>query len=418
MQDYDDLLQVSNLMARCQRPPSRGVAVVSHSGGVSSLTADMFGQAGLDLPPLSDRSRDGINDILKGFGWAANPSDVTGFANSDDFPAIMSFMAEDENVGTLVVASAGADPQATQVIAQRDGSDKPVAFLWTGTRGAQSGLPMLRQAGIPVFYVPDKLAAAVRYLNDYHDWRERQLARGFGQVGDMTAEQAEAAKALNGGGALSEYDSKALVEAFGVQTTRDEVGSDADSAVAAAERIGYPVAIKVNSADILHKTEAGGIRLGLADADAVRLAFAEVTSNATAYDANARVDGVVVQEMVSGGVETIVGVSYDEQLGPFLLFGTGGVMVEVYNDVALRLCPITREDALEMIGEVQGARLLRGFRGAPAADVGALADTLVRVSQMAAQLEGSLGELDLNPLMALPAGQGVKAADALAVGMG
>ena len=418
VQDYDDLLQVSNLMARCQRPPSRGVAVVSHSGGVSSLTADMFGQAGLDLPPLSDRSRDGINDILKGFGWAANPSDVTGFANSDDFPAIMSFMAEDENVGTLVVASAGADPQATQVIAQRDGSDKPVAFLWTGTRGAQSGLPMLRQAGIPVFYVPDKLAAAVRYLNDYHDWRERQLARGFGQVGDMTAEQAEAAKALNGGGALSEYDSKALVAAFGVQTTRDEVGSDADSAVAAAERIGYPVAIKVNSADILHKTEAGGIRLGLADADAVRLAFAEVTSNATAYDANARVDGVVVQEMVSGGVETIVGVSYDEQLGPFLLFGTGGVMVEVYNDVALRLCPITREDALEMIGQVQGARLLRGFRGAPAADVDALADTLVRVSQMAAQLEGSLGELDLNPLMALPAGQGVKAADALAVGMG
>ena len=418
VQDYDDLLQVSNLMARCQRPPSRGVAVVSHSGGISSLTADMFGHAGLDLPPLSDRARDGINDILKGFGWAANPSDVTGFANSDDFPAIMSFMAEDENVGTLVVASAGADPQATQVIAQRDGSDKPVAFLWTGTRGAQSGLPMLRQAGIPVFYVPDKLAAGVRYLNDYHEWREKQLARGFGQAGDLSAQQADAARALSGGGALSEYDSKALVAAFGVQTTRDEVGSDADSAVAAAERIGYPVAIKVNSADILHKTEAGGIRLGLADADAVRLAFAEVTSNATAYDANARVDGVVVQEMVSGGVETIVGVSYDEQLGPFLLFGTGGVMVEVYNDVALRRCPITRDDALEMIDEVQGARLLHGFRGAPAADVGALADTLVRVSQMAVQLEGSLGELDINPLMVLPVGQGVKAADALAVGMG
>ena len=155
----------------------------------------------------------------------------------------------------------------------------------------------------------------------------------------------------------------------------------------------------MNSADILHKTEAGGIRLGLADADAVRTAFVEVTANARGYDANARIDGVVVQEMVSGGVETIVGVSYDDQLGPFLLFGTGGVMVEVYNDVALRRCPITKEDALEMIDEVKGARLLRGFRGAPAADVDALADTLVRVSQMAAQLEGSLGELDINPLM-------------------
>ena len=418
VQDYDDLLQVSNLMARCQRPPSRGVAVVSHSGGISSLTADMFGQAGLDLPPLSDRARDGINDILKGFGWAANPSDVTGFANSDDFPAIMSFMADDENVGTLVVASAGADPQATQVIAQRDGSDKPVAFLWTGTRGAQSGLPMLRQAGIPVFYVPDKLAAGVRYLNDYHDWRERRLARGFADAGDVSDEQRAAAGSLSGGGALTEFDSKALVSAFGITTTRDEVAWDADAAVAAAERIGYPVAVKVNSPDILHKTEADAIWLGLTDADAVRAGFDQVTTNARAYDPNARIDGVVVQEMVTGGVETIVGVSYDDQLGPFLLFGTGGVMVEVYNDVALRACPITNEDALEMIDEVKGARLLRGFRGSPAADVDALADTLVRVSQMAARLEGSLGELDLNPLMVLPAGQGVKAADALAVGMG
>ena len=147
VQDYDDLLQVSNMMARCPRPAKRGVAVVSHSGGISSLTADMFGQAGLDLPPLSDRARDGINDILKGFGWAANPSDVTGFANSDDFPAIMSFMEEDEGVGTLVVASAGADPQATQVIAQRDASGMPVAFLWTGTRGRAVGFAAAASSG-------------------------------------------------------------------------------------------------------------------------------------------------------------------------------------------------------------------------------------------------------------------------------
>ena len=258
----------------------------------------------------------------------------------------------------------------------------------------------------------------MRFLNDYHDWRERRLARGFAPVAELTTEQTAAAEALKGGGALSEYDSKGLIRAFGVMTTQEEIAGDADAAVAAAERIGYPVALKVNSADILHKTEAGAIRLGLADADAVRAAFAEVTANAQAHDGNAKIDGALVQEMVAGGVETIVGVSYDAQLGPILLFGTGGVMVEVYNDVALRLCPITREDALEMIDEVKGARLLRGFRGAPAADVDALADVLVNVSQMAVQLEGSLGELDINPLMVLPAGQGVKAADALAVGAG
>ena len=417
--DYDDLLQVSNLLARCPRPPRRGVAVVSHSGGISSLTADMFGQAGLDLPPLSERARDGINGILKGFGWAANPSDVTGFANSDDFPAIMSHMADDESVGALVVASAGADAQAAQVIAQRDGSAKPVAFLWTGTRGAQSGLPMLRRAGIPVFYVPDKLAAGIRYLNDYHDWRERRLERGFATAPAMTPDQQSAAAILNdGSGALSEYESKGLIAAFGVPTTREATAGDAQAAIAAAEGIGYPVAMKVDSPDILHKTEAGAIRLNLADATAVSAAFDDITAAARQYDAGARIDGVVVQEMVSGGVETIVGVSYDAQLGPALLFGTGGVMVEVYNDVALRLCPITRDDALEMIDEVKGARLLRGFRGAPACDIDALADALALVSQMAAQLEGSLAELDINPLAVLPAGQGVKAVDALVVRAG
>ena len=415
VQDYDDLLQVSNLLARCPRPPRRGVAVVSHSGGISSLTADMFGQAGLDLPPLSEHARDGINGILKGFGWAANPSDVTGFANSDDFPAIMSFMADDENVGTLVVASAGADAQAAQVIAQRDASDKPVAFLWTGTRAAASGLPMLRQAGIPVFYVPDKLAAGVRYLNDYHDWREQRLARGFADMPALTDGQSQAAAKLAGSGALSEYDSKALLAAFGVPVTQDEPAGGAAAAVAAANRIGYPAAMKVDSADILHKTEADAIRLNLGDAAAVRAAFDEITANARRYAPNASIDGVTVQEMVSGGVETIVGVSYDAQLGPVLLFGIGGVMVEVYNDVALRLCPITRDDALDLIGEVKGARLLHGFRGAPAGDVDALADVLVRVSQMAAQLEGSLAELDINPLIVLPAGRGVKAVDALVV---
>ena len=419
VQDYDDLLQVSNLLARSQRPPHRGVAVVSHSGGISSLTADMFGQAGLDLPPLSDQSKDGINGILKGFGWAANPSDVTGFANSDDFPAIMSYMADDENVGTLVVASAGADPQATQVIAQRDGGGKPVAFLWTGTRGAESGLPMLRTAGIPVFYVPDKLAAGVRYLNDYHDWRNQRLDRGFGTVEPMTPEQEVAAGRVSGaGGALSEHDSKGLIAAFGVPTTREERVADADAVVAAAEGIGYPVVLKVDSADILHKTEAGAIRLGLRSADEVRLAFGEVTENARRHDSSAKIDGAVVQEMVSGGVETIVGLSYDSQLGPVLLFGIGGVMVEVYNDVSLRLCPITRGDALEMVDELRGARLLQGFRGSPAADIDALTDVLVKVSQMAVHLEGRLSELDINPLMVLPEGQGVVAADALAVAAG
>ena len=174
-------------------------------------------------------------------------------------------------------------------------------------------------------------------------------------------------------------------------------------------------ALKVDSPDIPHKTEAGVVRLNLGDMAAVRAAYAEILANAKANAPRARITGVSVQEMVKGGVEVIVGVSCDPQLGPVLLFGSGGVMVEVYNDVALRRAPITRSEAAAMIAEVKGARLLQGFRGRPAADIAALADTLVRVSHLAMHLEGHLVELDINPLMVLPRGKGVKAVDALVV---
>jgi acetyltransferase len=219
-----------------------------------------------------------------------------------------------------------------------------------------------------------------------------------------------------GGLALSEHQSKGLLVEWGVPITKESLVQNADDAAAAASEIGYPVVLKVDVTNLPHKTDAGLVKLGLQDEAAVRLAYDEIMSNAAIAGAvGDGINGVSVQEMVVDAVEVIVGVSYDSQLGPTLLFGSGGVMVEVYNDVALRLCPIDEHDALEMIADVKGARLLEGFRGRPAADVAALADTLVRVSHMGAQLEGSLAELDINPLMVLPAGQGVKAADAVAI---
>ena len=149
VQDYDELLEVAHLLAHTPKPGVPGIAVVSHSGGISSLTADMCGQAGLDLPTLGEAARDGINGILKGFGWAANPADVTGFANSESFPQIMQHMINDPRMGTLVVASAGADAQAQQVISQRDRTDKGVVFLWTGSRDAKAGLAQLQERPDP-----------------------------------------------------------------------------------------------------------------------------------------------------------------------------------------------------------------------------------------------------------------------------
>ncbi len=417
VQDYDELLEVSHLLANCKKPPQRGISVVSHSGGISSLTADMLGLAGLDLPQLTPRARDGINGILKDFGWAANPADVTGFARGEHFPKIMDYMIGEPTVGTLVIASAGAGNQVEQVIAQRDASDKGVVFFWTASRGDKTTLPKLKASNIPIFYSPEKLARGLKFMLDYHAWRDSRTTGGAAKIAAPDAAQKKVLQQLGtlGRTTLSESESKQAIAAWGVSAPREILATSAAAAVEAAKKIGYPVVMKVDSPDILHKTEAGVVRLGLRNADEVQAAYAEIMANAAQHAANAKINGAIVQEMVTGGVEVIVGVSYDAQLGPMLLFGSGGVMVEVYNDVALRHCPITRSEAVEMIAEVKGAKLLRGFRGKPAADVDALADTLVRVSQLAVHLDGKLAELDINPLMVLPKGQGVKAVDALVV---
>jgi acyl-CoA synthetase (NDP forming) len=416
VQNYDELLETAQLLARARAPLARGVAVVSHSGGVSSLTADMIGQEKLQLPELTDSAKDGINAILKGFGWASNPADVTGKANSDDFPAIMKHLIDEPEVGTLVIASAGGDPHADQVLQLRESSAKNVVYLWTGSRNQETGLPKLKAAGMPVFYNPDALARGLRHLQDYHDDRTRRAAQPTPVAAAASRQQLSLVDDLQGRGrkSLSEAESKSLISAWGVAVSRDERVHSAQEAVRAAERAGYPVVMKIDSPDIPHKTEAGGVRLGLRSADEVAAAYEEIMANARAYAPQAKLAGVLVQEMVQGGVETIVGVTYDEQLGPTIMFGSGGVMVEVYQDVTLRRCPIGRSDALEMIAEVKGSKRLAGFRGSAPADVDALADTLVRISQMAVQLEGRLEELDINPLLVLPKGKGVKAVDALA----
>ena len=215
---------------------------------------------------------------------------------------------------------------------------------------------------------------------------------------------------------LSEHESKNLLTEWGIPVTKESLVSNVDKAVAAADEIGYPVVMKADVSNLPHKTDAGLVKLSIRNRDEVRKAFDDITSNfANSGAVGVIFNGISVQEMVNDAVEVIVGISYDSQLGATMLFGSGGVLVEVYNDIALRLCPLDESDAFEMISEVKGSRLLEGFRGSPAADSDALVEALVRMSQLGDQLGGTLAELDINPLMVLPAGRGVKAADGVAV---
>ena len=416
--DWDKLLEVAQLLSVGKSPTNQGIALVSHSGGVCSLTADNLGDAGLELPELSDPARDAINDILEGFGWAANPADITGHASRDTVLPIMEHMISEPEVGTLVVASSASDAQAQHVIDVRDRHDKLVTFLYTGNElGASTGLDRLKDGGVPVFHSPENLASALRKFHDYHSWRQSRLGRDsdFGSAAPMDDTQRAIAARIKSEDktTLSEHEAKQLIQRWGVPVVTERLATSEDEAVAAAREIGYPVVVKVNSPDILHKTEAGAMRVGLTSDDAVRAAYREVMANAQWYSPGARIEGVLVGEMVRDAAEVIVGVTYDSQLGPVLLFGMGGILVEVMRDVALRVCPISRLDAEEMVGQVRGSRLMHGFRGQPKADVDALVDTLVRVSDLAVHLDGVIEELDINPLAVLPEGSGVKALDAL-----
>jgi acetyltransferase len=417
VEDYDELLETSQFLAYSGPLRQEGVSIVSHSGGISSLSADKCGQMGLQLPDLTPASSDGLNEVLKGFGWAANPADVTTYANSESFPQIMRYMVEGPDVGMLAIASAGGDNQAQQVIAMRDATDKPLAFLWTGSLTATDGLNKLKEAKIPVFLSPDRLARGLRSKINSQRWRER-LLKGAGEpLQPMSAWQREALQELHGLGrkTLTEYEARRFLAHWQVTGVREERTTTVEAALAVAGQLGYPVVLKVESPDIPHKTEAGVVRLGVQSEAELRQAYAEIVHNAERHAPNAQVLGVLVQEMVRGGIETIVGLSQDPLFGPVLLFGMGGIFTELYQDVALRACPINQSDAREMLQEVKGARLLEGFRGQPVGDVDALVHLLVRVSQLGVECEREVRELDLNPLLVLPRGQGVRAADALIV---
>ncbi len=418
VQDWDKLLEVSQLLANGNRPDKRGIALVSHSGGVCSLTADNLGDAGLELPELSDTARDGINDILEGFGWAANPADITGHASGDTVLPIMEHMINEPEVGTLVVASSAGDDQARHVIDIRDRHDKLVTFLYTGNElGPSTGLERLQNAGVPVFHSPENLAQAIKQYLDYHAWRDSRVSDGKLDVpalqthGIVDGRQAISSSRFS----LSEHDSKVMIENWGVPVTRQHLVSSVEKAVEAARLIGYPVVMKVDSESIPHKTEAGALRLGVCDDDQVREVYFEILNNAQSHTPNALVRGVTVQENVNGGTEVILGVGCDAQLGPVLVFGMGGVLVEIVKDVSLRLCPISKQDARDMIHEVRGSESLMGFRGRPRADIEALTEVMVTVSEQAAERRERLVGLDINPLAVLPEGSGVKALDAFAM---
>ena len=397
-------------------PAGSAVAVVTNAGGPGIIATDAIESSRLTMATLSDRTRADLVRQLPPQANTRNPVDVLGDARADRYRLALEAVTKDENVSSVLTiltpqTSTEVDKTVQAVVETAKTTTKPILTSFMGSMSVRFAWRMLDHRGIPNFAQPDQAVKALEALWTYSEWQRTEPAAPPSYRFDEGAVRKTLAEAAaTGRKTLAEREARNIAAACGIPLPQSIFAADEKAAVRAAEQIGYPVAVKISSDDILHKSDAGGVRVGLTDADAVREAYGKVMASARAYKADARLDGVLVQQMAPKGREVIVGVSRDPQFGPVIMFGLGGVYVEVLRDVTFRVAPLTLADARAMITGIRSARMLQAFRGDPPADTAALAECLTRISQLAIRFPEII-ECDLNPLRVFPEGQGLMAVD-------
>jgi acyl-CoA synthetase (NDP forming) len=401
-------------------PAGRRVGICTASGGGGGWMADACAAAGLEVPELDAETRREIDKIIPSYGTSQNPVDGTAQAiRSAGYAGLAGRVAPSPMVdGIIVVMSGRAGEHVAHereaLIKLRRETKKPI-FMWSYTLPVSLTLETLAEAGYPLFTNMRNAAGTMAAMADYRERRERFLSapatvRTAAPVHEHVDEMLAKSRRV-----LTEFEARRVLAAYGVgQTTGQYLAKTVEQAAEAVAAIGAPVAMKVQSADILHKTEAGGVALKVGEAH-VGEAFATIIERAQDYNPDAKIDGVLVQPMAAAGREVILGINSDPLFGPMLMVGLGGIHVEVLKDVALAPVPLTKPAALALIDRLNGRALLDAQRGAPAADVDALAELMVRLSRFAADHAGTIAEIDLNPVFVHPAGQGVTVADALII---
>jgi acyl-CoA synthetase (NDP forming) len=412
--DVEPIVDIAKLFAQARLPKGNRVGVLSISGGSGVVFADAAVSSGLTLPPFSEETLAALRKIVPWFGSPENPADITANVvnNPGLFAEALEIVAADPQLDQLSILLASISGTSAQrmcegiaTVARK--TDKPIHVAWNG-RHAKSpeALKLLTDAGVPFITTATRLARAAAVLARFAEDQRRLLPRRAPEV-RMPAGLDLPAGAVT----LNEAESKAVLGAFSIRTPKEAFVAAGADAAAAVRELEPPFAVKIVSRDIAHKTEAGGVKLGVTGAGLAE-AIAEVTGNAAKAVPGAKIDGVLVSEMAQG-TEALIGIINDEAFGPVVALGLGGVLTEVLKDVTYRVAPFDLDTAREMIASLRGAKLFDGYRGKPAADKEALAATLVAASQMAAALTPRLKELDINPVFVGPSG--AVAADALVV---
>ncbi len=411
----EELFAVAALLANQPAPRGSRVAIVTNGGGPGILAADAIESANLDLPELSQELQLVIADALAPEASTRNPIDLIASASADQYRHCLTALLESKEVDAVLViyvptSAGGTRDVATAILEVVDRYDGPVTTLAVFMQKEEVAKHLVgTKRAIPSFKFPEMAAVALAKAVAYGRWRDRPP----GIIADFPDANADRVRSIvstalssaPAGVWLSPSDVESVLSSYGITMPGAEIADNEERAVAAAERVGYPLAMKVLADDILHKTEVGGVKLNLSSAAEIRSAYREMAKALPAMD------GVLLQEMVTSGHEVFIGVTDDPNFGPLIGYGLGGVFVELLGDVAFRIHPLTDLDADAMIRSIKGAKLLDGYRNLPPGDQPAVKDLLLRVSALVAAVP-QIAEMDLNPVKVLPPGQGVKVVDA------
>ncbi|HBV86894.1 MAG TPA: CoA-binding protein [Desulfosporosinus sp.] len=422
--DSDDVIDLAQAFLPGKLPQGAKIGIVTMSGGVGILLADRSEEWGLQVPELSEALQEEVRKVIPAFGCAQNPVDVTAQSlnQGEEFKKCLNILLASDELDMLIVAIT----MATGKMAEKIGLDiaeaaleteKPLVVCWSVGQVAKPGFDVLKNAEVPLYHSPARAAKAMgalyRYANFQRNWKKTSA-----EEIDLVR-QAKIQLALKESSkALTEHATKEILELYGLPVTKEFVAKSAKEAVSIAEKMGYPVVMKIDSPDILHKTEAGGVAVNITSAQEVEATFKEIMEKGLIYNPQAKINGILMQEQVPQGVEVIIGLQRDPVLGTQIMFGLGGIFVEVLKDVVLKPVPLSREDSQEMLKEIKGAALLNGVRGRPAVDKEALVEILLGVSQLAVEAGEDLLSLDINPVTVLPQGKGAKILDGVLVGSG
>ena len=411
-----DLFDLSTAFSKQPVPPvNGGVVIVSNAGGPAIISTDACSKYGLKMADISS-SMDAIAKVIPPHGSARNPVDIVGDADFNRFEKVLVEVLSNQNVGSVVTmctpsATLDYDELARTIVRTSRGSGKPMLSALMGLAEGTENKRILSEGGIPHFMYAEPAIKTLNGMYSYRNWTvsPRGVRREFEVDKERVKSILDKIK-LEGRKNALEEEGYGVLTSYGFSTPKSILGATEEECAKAANQIGYPVVMKIVSPDIIHKSDAGGVKVGLKNEKEIRSAFREIMHNAKAYKAEASIKGVLIQEMIISAKEVILGAKQDRLFGPLVMVGLGGIYVEVLKDVVFRLAPIDEQEAEKMVDSIKAIKLLKGVRGEASSDLAGVVDSLLRLSQLITDFP-EIEEFDINPLLVLESGKGVRVAD-------